>query len=425
MRSRLIQISILAVLSSGVASAGNTEDPIDIGTLPAYTLSRPRDINNHRDVVGQAVRNGVEPTEQAVLWHRRCGGRYVLEALPALPDLVRGDARGFARRDIPIGFSSLIGDGFSLFRAVAWHRDPSGLRVPVDLAPPPGFTDATAFAASAHGQIAGQVQNPLEMINGSVFGHAVVWQALEGDHDRPDHPVEYEVCDLGVPDGFDVSSASGINARGDVVGTAQRFESDGNGGLLLRSDVVVWRKPERQHRRCVSEPILLPSRPDLPTNQNPAINERGDVVVQADRRLTGQPAVSRPLLWARSGRHYLDPVELPIPEGFTDAFATDINARGRVLGTAQVRSATGAIQASRVCVWRLNHRCVWVASLLPNPPGTTLTASARLNEHGDAVGSAPLPPPASSGGLLWLDAASGWRNDDDEGDDHRCDDHRH
>lgn len=421
MPSPIVRASLLAVLSSGLAAVATAQDPIDLGTLPGYTASRAKDINEGGDIVGQAVRPGAEPVEEAVLWDRTRGGRYVLEALPALPGLVRGDARGFANGRAPIGFSYLVGPGFSLFRAVVWREDPSGERVPLDLTPPPGFTDATALAANARGQIAGAAQNPLEVINGSTVQHAVLWQPLCGHPNRPDDPPEYEVCDLGVPDGFDASGASGINEPGDVVGTARRLESDGRGGLLLRSAVVVWRKPWRRHRRCVSDPIVLPSRPELPLNQNPAINDRGDVVAEADRRVTGQPAVSRPLLWARSDGDYVEPVELRLPEGFTDAFATDVNASGHVLGTAQVRSSTGALQASRAVVWRLCHRRGSAVSLLANPPGTALTVGAHLNDRGDAVGSAPLPLPGSSGGLLWRGATSrrGHDGDDDDRDDHR------
>ena len=207
MPSPIVRASLLAVLSSGLAAVATAQDPIDLGTLPGYTASRAKDINEGGDIVGQAVRPGAEPVEEAVLWDRTRGGRYVLEALPALPGLVRGDARGFANGRAPIGFSYLVGPGFSLFRAVVWREDPSGERVPLDLTPPPGFTDATALAANARGQIAGEAQNPLEVINGSTVQHAVLWRPLCGHPNQPHHPPEYEVCDLGVPDGFDASGA--------------------------------------------------------------------------------------------------------------------------------------------------------------------------------------------------------------------------
>jgi hypothetical protein len=421
MLSRPVRTSLVAVLSSGLAGVATAHQPTDLGTLPGYTAGRAKDVNEQGDVVGQAVRAGAEPIEQAVLWDRKHGGGYVLEALPALPGLVRGDARGFANGRAPIGFSYLTGLGFSLFRAVVWREDQSGEHVPLDLVPPPGFTDATALAANERGQIVGAAQNPLEVINGSTVQHAVLWRPLRGDPGCPHDPPEYEVCDLGVPDGFDASGASGVNESGDVVGTARRLESDGSGGLLLRSAVVIWRRPWREHRRCVSDPLVLPERPDLPLNQNPAINDRGDVVAQADRRVTGQAAVSRPLLWTHSHEDYADPVELPLPEGFTDAFATDVNASGLVLGTAMVRSATGAVQASRAVVWRPCHRRSAV-SVLANPLATTLTTGAHLSDRGDAVGSAPLPAPGSSGALLWRATTSRRRHHGGHGDDDRRDD---
>jgi hypothetical protein len=58
-------------------------------------------------------------------------------------------------------------------------------------------------------------------------------------------------------------------------------------------------------------------------------------------------------------------------------------------------------QVSRAVVWTWGRGGKFVASLLPDPAGTTLATSSHLNERGDVVGNAPLPPPGTSGGLLW------------------------
>ena len=220
--------------------------------------------------------------------------------------------------------------------------------------------------------------------------HAVAW--------APQPDGSYEALDLGVPEDFDVSSASGVNALGEIVGTARRLEADGS----QTAAVVVWRRPFHRHGRCEAEALVLPSHPDLPRNQNPTINTVGLVVAQADRITLEGPVTSRPLLWKRRGRGFSGPHELPVPAGFTDAFPTDVNELGVVLGTAQVRQATEpTLAASRAVVWWWRHGSGYTPSLLPNPAGVALVTAARLNERGDAVGNAPIPPLGAAGGLLW------------------------
>jgi hypothetical protein len=385
------QAAVAALGACLLAGSALAEPPSDVGTLPGFTLSRPKAIDNHGDIVGQVARPG--PDEQAALWTRTHDG-YSVEALPPLAGLVRGDARAFGRHGAPVGYSFLPG-GVSLFRAVVWREDPSGQRVAVDLEPPPGFTDALALDANHHGLVVGEAANPSELINGSTVRHAVAWV--------PKKRGEYEVLDLGVPEDYDVSSASGVNELGEVVGTARRLESDGAGRLLQRWTVVVWRLRSRHGGPCLADTHVLPPRPDLPRNQNPAINTLGLVVAQAERPTPGQPLVTRPLLWKRWGHKFAGPYELPLPDGFTDAQASDVNELGAILGTAFVRPATpGPVLASQAVVWKWSwRRRHFAPSLLPKPPGTTLVAGARLNDRGDAVGNAPLPLPGTSGGLVW------------------------
>jgi hypothetical protein len=106
-----------------LAPAAFAQEPTDIGTLPGFTIARPKNIDNQRDIVGQVARAG--PDEQAALWTRTHDG-YSVEALPPLAGLLRGDARAFGRRGAPVGYSYLIGGGVSLYRAVVWREDPAG-----------------------------------------------------------------------------------------------------------------------------------------------------------------------------------------------------------------------------------------------------------------------------------------------------------
>ena len=393
MTSPLLRAMLVALAVCALPEAALAQAPTDIGTLPGFTRSRPKNINSRGLIVGQVARPG--PDEQAALWTRTSGG-YTVEALPALDGLTRSDARAFARGNVPVGFSSLIGGGISQFRAVVWRDDPSGLRVAVELEPPPGFLDAQAFDANRFGMVVGEAVNSLEIVGGLALRHAVAWVP------KPDG--EYDVLDLGVPDGFSVSSASGVNDGGEIVGTARRLEVDGSQTWA----VVVWRRPFKRHGRCHSDTLVLPSHPDLPLNQNPTISSTGFVVAQADREMPGAPRVTRPLLWRRWGRGFAGPYELPVPAGFTDAFPSDVGETGVIVGTAQVRQATApTLVASQAVVWSWARRGGFRPMLLASPAGSALVTASRLNERGDVVGTALDPAAGTSGGLIWKRAASG------------------
>jgi len=189
-----------------------------------------------------------------------------------------------------------------------------------------------------------------------------------------------------------------VNEPGDVVGTALGQGTYDDGNRVQRIAVGVWRHVGRRGCRSV-ETTVLPLPADLPNPMNPVINNAGLVVVQAER--SGPPTVSRALLWKRSHQGYGEPRELPVPEGFTDAYPTDVNEDGEVLGTAQVRPPTGAPTLSQVVVWRSRHKDRYAVEVLPNPPETPIVTSTSINERGDALGIARAPLPGSSGGLLW------------------------
>jgi hypothetical protein len=381
--------------------------PTAIPTLPDYELSKVRQINNRGDIAGQAVRLTYEPTEQALVWRKQRRHGFRTEVLPPLDGLLRGDARGFATDDLPIGFSYTPGGGK---RAVAWATDAAADQiVPIELEPPAGFTDAQALSGNGSGEIVGEATNPGELINGLQVRHAVLWRA--GRHGS------FSVCDLGVPDGYYTSTANDVGRSGVVVGTARGPGSDGR----LVSDVFVWRpRSSNCSDPCQYEIVRLPSDPALPNNQSPAINERGDVVARAD---TPAPATSRPLYWRRTGRDYADPEVLPVPEGFSDAFARSVNERGDIVGTVQQKSRPGGpVVQSSVVVWK--RKCGdWEPVVLTSPSEVTILNAQSINDSGDVVADTSFAVAGSSGAYLWTNATSGAEEDGhDHGD---CDEHSH
>jgi uncharacterized membrane protein len=388
-------VPVLAVGVLGTTAA--SEEPLELPSLPGYSRAATRDLNNRGRVVGLAFagETGV-PRQQAVLWTRRLWRPDTVEALPALPGLVDSEASAISRRGTPVGSSSL---DFTLFRAVVWKRGFAGEWEAIELEPPPGLTDAFATGVNSRGEIVGFAFNPGEVVGGDVVQRAVVWKRRRDGG--------YSVFELETPDGFQ-SRASGINERGEIVGTAFRTEFPG-GDRLFRSNVVVWHRTGGRHRCGSRSPVVLAPLPGLPTNRDPAINLRGDVVARADVRIENA-TTSRPVYWRRNNwwkhhrwnkhdRGYRDPIQLPIPEGSTDASATDINAFGRVVGTASVRQGS-MLQSSRPVAWS-RGRHGWTVEVLDDSPGLRFVSAIRISDLGHVAGNGFPDSTGATGALLW------------------------
>jgi len=397
--------SLLAALV--VAGTAGTDAPAqdvrDLGTLPAYDRARAQDINRSGDVAGQAYRSDAAVRPQAVRWTRGRHGGFLAEALPPLPGMTDSGAFAISNWGGVVGQSSITG---LVVRAVAWTKEPGVGWQPQDLEPPAGLTDASANGVNSRGWIAGDASNPSVLDS----DRAVVWLPRRGGL--------YEVCDLGVPDGFTSSLATAVNESGEVAGTASRRETDDLGRLFIRADVVVWSHLRASDGACSAVATVLPSLPGFPSNIQPSIGELGDVVARADLRVAGSPSTSRPALWRRCGRAYKPPIALPIPEGFTDAAARDLDRGGQILGTADRRQGN-LIVASRAVLWRRSHCGAWEATLLAAPNGVAISNANRLNERGEAVGSAPFPAAGDSGALLWSATGCHKRPGDDHDGGHR------
>jgi uncharacterized membrane protein len=381
-------LALVSLLPAGVRA----QDPIDLGALPPYPTAFARGISEQGDVVGQAA-GAVGRLNTGVLWHKGRWGRYRAEELSSLSSAEVADALAFVATNVPIGYSLLPATATqpSHYSAVAWLPDPSGTRVPFELPPPPGHTNTRAFSGSASAQVVGEAWNDRELTPGQLLKRiAVSWRA--GSDGK-----SVDVCELPPPDDFETSAAFDVNASGDVVGTVARREPDDS----IRTEVVVWLRPHRQGGRCLPYPIVLGGREDLPLKQSPSINERGDVVARADVQLQGQPLASRALAWARVGWRYREPFELPVPldEGFTDAWASDVNARGEVVGTAVTRTP-GGTTARRGVLWTY-ARGHWRTTLLGEPGAAGTTTADRISDDGDVVGSTSSPAEGGSGALLW------------------------
>lgn len=396
------RVSLVVLLVGSLGALAAAEEPLDLPTLEGYDRASTRDLNNRGRAVGQAFRSDLGLPRQAILWTKTWHKPTTVQALPTLEGFVDSDATAVSRNGKPVGTSSLRSGRFTLFRAVIWKREFGEWR-PVELEPPPGYTDAIASDVNSKGQVVGWAFNPGEVINGDVVRSAVVW--LPGENGG------HTVVELEAPEGFQ-STATSINELGDVAGTAYRTEVI-DMERILRSDVVVWKRVTRHlwHRRhknghpgTETQLVVLPSLPGLPTNRVPTINLFGHVVAAAEVLANGnfltRPAFWKKRHWRKGGPAYEDPVELAVPEGFTDASAVDINVFGKVVGTASVRDGRRLLASSAV-VWKRSHRHGWRPEVRDSPEGATFVSGTRLNDVGKVVGNDIRPPSGSTGALLW------------------------
>jgi hypothetical protein len=382
---------VVAFLALGTIVTG--EEPLELPTLPGYLRATTRDVNNRGQVVGVAT--GAPGTaRQAILWSRRPWEPDSVQPLPVLPGMLHGHASAISRNGIPVGYSTLDADT----RATLWRRGPGGDWEAVELEPPPGLIIAFATGVNSRGTVVGWAANPNELVGGDFVQRAVLWRRQPGGG--------YQAVELETPDGFQ-SRGAAINERGNVVGTALRTEVE-DGISFVRSDIVVWRRTFAAHGWHSRTPVVLNPLPDLPTNQAPAINLHGDVVAYGQVR---DGLVTRPLLWklqrCRGPRaSYADPIELPVPEGFTDAWATDINRFGRVVGTALVWDGL-ALLSSRGVVWTRDRHGHWRTEELEPPEDGLLIFAPRLNDRGWVVGNDLLASGGGTGALLWKPSRRG------------------
>ena len=219
-------------------------------------------INAEGQVVGSVTtaRTG-DPCDTAPTSSRRQAATWVGGELTMLPDDGADDSRAVAITDdgVIVGFtstSSESADGFrSTYTPVLW-RDGELEDLPL-----PSEADdvvgALAFAVNASAQIVGLVHNDEGTYIGSVLWDGgevtlflpdffasdinddgvVVGDSVVADSRQAGIVVDGEIEPLpGVPDTSETSSATGINAYGDVVGTIRVTDENG-----FHSNPVLWR----------------------------------------------------------------------------------------------------------------------------------------------------------------------------------------
>jgi hypothetical protein len=194
-----------------------------------------------------------------------------------------------------------------------------------------------------------------------VLGLAVVFALLLPSL-RPRPTPRYTVTDLGVLPGDTISSASGINNHGDIVGLSSN-DFDTTRIFLVRGG------------RMTSTGRLKP----FGESDGPAINDSG----QINHRLRLSSAAStsgyekslphHAILYGGSRK-----IDFVVPTGWMRATLRGINEQGQIIGS---RSQAAFVYDSKT------HKF----SLLPVPPGFREGSPESINDHGQIAGLAWLP----------------------------------
>lgn len=161
-----------------------------------------------------------------------------------------------------------------------------------------------------------------------------------------------------------MSVASGINQRGDIVGTIST-------GLRSDRTPVRWNHP-------TGDTMTTPPAGFLPDGSLHAINDRRAMVGAQQIASTG---FDRAVVWNLRGRGGM--ISLPLlPKGMW-AQATDLNNLGDIVGTGDVSRNSGSQHGF---LWNETDGMVDLNDLLPPDSGWIVTQATAINNRGVIVG---------------------------------------
>jgi uncharacterized membrane protein len=320
-------VALLLMLVSPFASATQSAATIEteiIGSFGGYQQTIPTGINNNEEIVGFVQPTGTMAGVNAFLWTRQGGFQLLAEDAVATDINDRGDVTGYRYECTQFP----DGGGFCNFRGFVWNGRT-------------GFIDLVDFVPTAinnSGDMAGEC---------SAAGGLAACAIHRGI--RTQWECELEDCS---------QRASGINARGDVVGMraspgfefamlfprrgtpvvlgAQTAEDINNAGTVAgRAPTSLW--PSNATLWTNKGLVQAPS---ADTTIAVALNERG----WAAGIRFGSDAPNASFFWDGSGNTLVNLA----PEAVSSE-ALDINDRGQIVGTI------GTItQSQQLVIWRVH-----------------------------------------------------------------------
>lgn len=260
--------------------------------------------------------------------------------------------------------------GQRISEAVAW--DKQGDATVLDQLPG-GSHGNKALGINNAGQIVGEVfevhAHPNPWFGSQSFGHAVTWDKGGVLTELPFLP--------GVNKLQEQTSAAAINDRGTIAG---------------------WASADRHQRAVIWTPTSggdytitrLGELPDMMLSQAADINNQGQVVGHALLNTLEGVAVT----WDREG----NPTVLPVPDGTKYPYATGINNKGEIVGTARVGGTTVGL------VWTPVPGGGYTFSVLEDIG--SWSAPSDINDAGIIIGRAALPTGATRA-VLWTPLPGG------------------
>lgn len=324
-RGELRRAGLAALLLTAAVSAEAAFDLVDLATLAQGTSAVVRGPNTaSRAVGGGRLQQGASPavTRQGLLF--QASGVVPVQG-PDNSDFVTV----FGINDL----GALVG-GFNTAAGVQAFIQAAG-QPARRLGPLAGDVASVAFAINNHHQVVGFSSGPLGQ-------RAVTWSATGTPSALPSA-------------GATSSRASGINDRGDAVGTVV------TGGS---------RQPALWTASAALQLLML--LPGHAIGEAAAVNGRGDVAGYS----ATVDEVRRATLWPAAGVA----LDLGTLEGGTASHATGINSAGEVVGTSS------SSRGSRAFLWNSRDGMQDLNTLLVSPPaGLVLTVAVGISDTGSIV----------------------------------------
>jgi len=217
-------------------------------------------------------------------------------------------------------------------------------------APSGGFQFSVAAGLNDNGSAVGRVAWPIAGPNGDFASHAVCW-----DNGVP--------TDLGTVPGYLITSASGINNAGEVIGNASQ-------PFVATTQAVRWTPTG------MLQPLGRLAGHD--ESYTFGINSSGQAVGYSGIWDGDYSLARRPVIWTGT-----TPTELTTPAGFNFGSANFINNAGGVVGSSTAFDGANFVYDDV----QATHWIGGVPTLLPLLSGFAFSSADRINAGGLIIGS--------------------------------------
>ena len=351
------------------------------GTLPRYTITEigvlPGDIeseavglNDKGEVVGQSITTHSDSGDDVghgLVW--KSGQMYNMGASQGFHTSAAFHINNAAQIVGTVDNSGYTVTSRTISRGCWWQSGKVHI-LPIG----PHATGSLAFDLNDHNEIVGTLSLPFS--HGDLSAHAALWQGGK-------------LTDLGTLPGYPSASAKAINSQGDIVCSAERFESVGSQVRLL-SHAYLWHKGKQTD---------LGFLPGCNSSRVNAINRAGEIIGQSSAETFQRPlGTQRGFLWKD---HHL--TELKGLEDGVSGVPFGINDQGDIVGienvpkaaqdtpgaigfpTPDFNSTSSDLPATTAVLWRAG-RAYNLSQSIPDDSGWHLTSANAVNNHGQVVG---------------------------------------